>query len=70
LLLSLPEGLPLLLELPLLFPKTRGLRFGLEALLSELLLFALKTVVLGPGTGKVAPPVETIALLAALVPRG
>jgi hypothetical protein len=39
-------------------------------LLSELFLFALKTVVLGLRAGQVASTVETIALLAALVPRG
>jgi hypothetical protein len=36
-------------------------------LLSELLLLALKAVILGLGTGQVAPPVKTIALLIALV---
>jgi hypothetical protein len=56
------------LELSLLFTKTRGLYFRFEALLAELLLLALKAVVLGPEAGQVAPPVETVALFAALVP--
>jgi hypothetical protein len=66
--LPLPEGFSFLLKLPLLFAKARGLHLRFEALLSKLLLLALKAVVLGPGTGQVAPPVETIALFAALVP--
>jgi hypothetical protein len=65
---SLPESFPFLLELSLLFAKTRGLYFRFEALLAELLLLALETVVLGLGTGQVASPVETVALFAALVP--
>jgi hypothetical protein len=58
-----------LLKLSLLFIKTRGLYFRFEALLAKLLLLTLKTVVLGLGAGQVAPPVKTIALFAALVPR-
>jgi hypothetical protein len=68
LLFSLSESFPLLLKLTLLLIKTRGLYFRFEALLAELLLLALKTVVLGLEAGQVAPPVETIALFAALVP--
>jgi hypothetical protein len=65
---SLPKSFPFLLKLSLLFAKTRGLYFRFKALLAKLFLLTLKTVVLGPGTGQVAPPVETIALFAALVP--
>jgi hypothetical protein len=65
---SLLESFPFLLKLSLLFTKTRGLHFRFEALLAKLLLLTLKTVVLGLGTGQVAPPVETVALFAALVP--
>jgi hypothetical protein len=68
--LPLSEGLPLFLELPLLLTKARSLYLRFEALLSKLLLFALKSIVLGLGTGQVVPTVEAIALLAALVPRG
>jgi hypothetical protein len=68
LLFSLPESFSLLLKLSLLLTKTRGLYFRFEALLAELLLLTLETVVLGPETGQVAPPVKTIALFAALVP--
>jgi hypothetical protein len=39
-------------------------------LLSKLLLFALKAVVLGLKAGQIVSTVETIALLAALIPRG
>jgi hypothetical protein len=66
--LPLSESFPFLLQLPLLFAKARSLHFRFEALLSELFLLALKAVILGLGTGQVTSPVETIALLAALVP--
>jgi hypothetical protein len=68
--LSLLESFPLLLELALLLTKARGLYFRFKALLAKLLLLTLKTVVLGLGTGQVAPPVKTIALFAALVSGG
>jgi hypothetical protein len=51
LLFSLPESFPLLLKLSLLLAKARGLYFRFEALLAELLLLTLKTVVLGLKTG-------------------
>jgi hypothetical protein len=66
---SLLESFSLLLELSLLLTKTRGLYFRFEALLAKLLLLTLKTIVLGLETGQVAPPVKTVALFAALVPR-
>jgi hypothetical protein len=68
LLFSLLESFPLLLKLSLLLTKARGLYFRFEALLAELLLLTLKTVVLGLRTGQVASPVKTIALFTALVP--
>jgi hypothetical protein len=58
------------LKLSLLLIKTRGFHLRFEALLAELLLLALKTVVLGLKTGEVAPSVKTIALFAALIPEG
>jgi hypothetical protein len=58
------------LKLSLLLAEAGGLYLRLEALLSELLLFALKAIVLGLRTGQVATPIEAIALFAALVPRG
>jgi hypothetical protein len=66
---SLPQSFPFFLKLSLLFAKTRGLYFRFEALLAKLLLLTLKTVVLGLKAGQVAPPIETIALFVALVPR-
>jgi hypothetical protein len=65
---SVLESFPLLLELSLLLAKTRDLYFRFEALFAKLLLLTLETVVFGLGTGQIAPPVETIALFAALVP--
>jgi hypothetical protein len=65
---SLPESLPFFLKLSLLFAETRGFYFRLKALLAKLLLFTLKTIVLGLRTSQIAPPVKTIALFAALVP--
>jgi hypothetical protein len=49
--LSLPESFSFLLKLSLLLAKACRLYFYFEALLSELLLFALKPVVLGLKAG-------------------